>query len=563
MFSELAAMEASPLLTSSEDWAEQFDQSLHLQRERIREFLDAQQQRLERAETELGLQLRQFADEVARNRGDVRQAEEEVQQRSERLTREAQTLESLKEELATRQAAWEQFQQRATHQQEAWAEQAQQHQDQLDRLREELAQRQSEIDAAEAKLHHDQQALDLARQEHQAGCEQVAALREQLEAKRAELDTRHEQLSARQADTESQRRRIARELKARHAEQLKELERRRSELHRRDAHQHEELQQQLASAREQQAAVAAELNTSRQRAQELDAELGSLRGKYDQLTQEQTQRPGDGGMDAEQLKRVEAERDALLTRLGETENRLAEAQRSLAGAKKAGAEGEPADADARRRYEMVLEDLRELKAQNAELQRQLAQAQSARPAAQSPGGTLDWEAQKRRLLAALEADSDQDSEEAKAERLKIEDVIGQTDRVLAEKDRECRELKQLLENQSANLGTVAVGAAALGEVLDSDAIVQEEREKLKQLQEQWREKLRQAEVDISIERAKLAREKAQIEEKLLAVEKGAHQPEGKTGAGVPACGSPAAKPARGRWRERLGLKEPEEGERKR
>jgi hypothetical protein len=97
---------------------------------------------------------------------------------------------------------------------------------------------------------------------------------------------------------------------------------------------------------------------------------------------------------------------------------------------------------------------------------------------------------------------------------------------------------------------VAVGAAALGEVLDSDSIVHEERQKLKELQDQWREKLRQAEIDISIERAKLARDKAQIEEKLLTLGKRADPPETETGQSAA-----AAKPARGRWLERLGLKD--------
>ena len=125
--------------------------------------------------------------------------------------------------------------------------------------------------------------------------------------------------------------------------------------------------------------------------------------------------------------------------------------------------------------------------------------------------------------------------------------------MLAEKDQECRELRQLLQQQSASLGSVAVGAAALGEALDSDAIVREERQKLKDLQEQWHEKLRQAEIDLSLERAKLAREKAQLEEKLVSIGKRAGPPEGGTGPSPP-----SSKPARGRWLERLGLKDANE-----
>jgi chromosome segregation ATPase len=550
-FPESVAMEASPLSTAStEDWIEEFDQSLNLQRDGIREFLDAQQERFQRVETELNRQLQQLADELAGNREEVHQAREEVQQRSERLAREAETLAGLKEELDTRQAQWEKLQEGATRQQEALVEQIRQQQEQLDHRGKEFAERQVEVDAAEARLHHDHRALELARQEHQAGLEQLATLRAQLEGKQAELDTQREQLAATHADTEKQRRRIARELNAQRAAQRKELERRRAELERQDAREQAELSQQLDAAQQQLAKVADELKASEQRAEQLESELEALRGQHDQLQQEQTQRACDGGVDAEALKRVETERDALLGRLSETESRLADAQRSLAESQEAGAAGSPADEDARRRYEMVLDDLRELKAQNAELQQQLAQAKSARPAAQATGGIMNWEAEKRRLLAALESDFDENNEEAKAERLRIEDVIEKTDQALAEKDRECSELKRLLDDQSANLGSVAVGAAAVGQVIDSDAIVQEERQKLTELQQQWREKLRQAEIDISIERAKLAREKAEFEERLAATGKGAHPPEGEARSSAP-----SGKPARGRWLERLGLKD--------
>ncbi|MHC4181588.1 MAG: hypothetical protein ACYSWU_29185, partial [Planctomycetota bacterium] len=74
-----------------------------------------------------------------------------------------------------------------------------------------------------------------------------------------------------------------------------------------------------------------------------------------------------------------------------------------------------------------MEDLRELKDQNAELREQLAQARSAPSAGPATGGALDWEAEKQRILAALESDSDEEDEQAAAERMKIEDVIRETD----------------------------------------------------------------------------------------------------------------------------------------
>jgi len=127
-------------------------------------------------------------------------------------------------------------------------------------------------------------------------------------------------------------------------------------------------------------------------------------------------------------------------------------------------------------------------------------------------------------------------------------VLRATDQAIAAKDREIAELRQLLQDQSKNLGTVAVGAAALGQMLDNDAIIREERENLRKLQEEWREKLRQAEIEIAVERAKLARQRAELEERLRELPP-------KPESGGPS--EKAEKPARGRWLARLGLADPE------
>jgi len=89
----------------------------------------------------------------------------------------------------------------------------------------------------------------------------------------------------------------------------------------------------------------------------------------------------------------------------------------------------------RRRYEMALDDLRDLKAKHAELQQQLDQAQSntANLADGEPNRneTLDWEAEKRRILDTLETDFDQSDHQQQVERLKIEDVLKTTEKVIA------------------------------------------------------------------------------------------------------------------------------------
>ena len=136
-------------------------------------------------------------------------------------------------------------------------------------------------------------------------------------------------------------------------------------------------------------------------------------------------------------------------------------------------------------YLMAMDDIRDLKARNAELQRQLLEAQSA-PARTGPrrlrtsGG--NWETQKRRFLAELESDDRHDAESTDR-RLKIEEIVARTDKIIAEKNREIEELQHLLNNQSNSLGSLAFGAAALEQVFDQDAIIREERQRLQQLQE--------------------------------------------------------------------------------
>mgnify|MGYP000269630858 CR=1 FL=1 len=186
----------------------------------------------------------------------------------------------------------------------------------------------------------------------------------------------------------------------------------------------------------------------------------------------------------------------------------------------------------------------------AELEAWLGESPSALPSPAAAATALDWEAEKQRLLAALEAEGDGSCSEngSHAEALaEIHEVVRRTDMLLAEKDREIAELKQLLQDQSANLGSVAVGAAAIGELLDADEIVREEREKLRRLQAEWEEKMRTAEIEISTERAKLARQRAELEEMLR---------ENQVGNGSKGNGPGKTEAASsGRWLARLGLKD--------
>jgi hypothetical protein len=201
-----------------------------------------------------------------------------------------------------------------------------------------------------------------------------------------------------------------------------------------------------------------------------------------------------------------------------------------------------------RRHELALAEIRELKVRNTELESRLREIRVKGESGQAAEG---WEAEKRRILAVLELEGDDD--ESVRKRSTIEEVVSRTDEIIAEKDREIHELQGLLRSQSDNLGSVAVGAAALEALIDQDAIIHEERQTLQQLQNEWREKLRQAEIDLSVERAKIARREAEIDEKLALLDRKTKSLENSDDA---LC--PTGRPVRGRWLARLGLGEVDE-----
>ncbi|MEN6449997.1 MAG: hypothetical protein ABFC96_05870, partial [Thermoguttaceae bacterium] len=166
------------------------------------------------------------------------------------------------------------------------------------------------------------------------------------------------------------------------------------------------------------------------------------------------------------------------------------------------------------------------------------------------GGRLDWEAEKRRILAALESDGQPCDRPQRVERAKIEDVLHTTERIIAEKDRRIAELTQRLAELGGDGPCDADRQTVIERLLDADALVQQERQRLAQLQEEWRDKLRQGEIDLSLQRAKLARERAELEERIRLAECAI--------AGGPVTSTPADRQKRsshGRWLARLGLTE--------
>ncbi|MGW8256823.1 MAG: hypothetical protein ACWGMZ_04995 [Thermoguttaceae bacterium] len=248
----------------------------------------------------------------------------------------------------------------------------------------------------------------------------------------------------------------------------------------------------------------------------------------------------------------EADQDALLKELERLREECQLLRTNPPAAVQTAEEGEKADAEKYRLlYETAEDELNRLKTYCEELQENLAEAQQKRTksGAGTTSSALDWETEKKRVLAALESDYDDDDQQDQEEKLKIEEVVRKTNRIIAEKERENSELQELLSSQTKHIGSVAVGAASVGKIVDNDAIIQQERKSLKELQDECREKLRKAEVEISLERAKIARERAQLDEKIRQLEQHGLK------SGESSEDKEPVKPVGGRWRARLGLNE--------
>lgn len=252
------------------------------------------------------------------------------------------------------------------------------------------------------------------------------------------------------------------------------------------------------------------------------------------MKRRQLRKLNEAAASPEQIRKLMAERDALAERLTAAVQQL-----ELVAADPEAGEAE----QLKERLQRALGDVHDLKRRNAELEQQAA--------GHAKGGNSeagDWESQKRRMLAALEADeaANPDDQDRMQDRLTIDGTIRITDEVVQQKDREIRELKEQLEGQVV-APMLLPDVAAMAEIVDGDEVIRQERERLKQLEADWQERLRQAEIDLSMERAKQARQQAELEELRRLQQAAAETEDGEDAKASP----------RGRWLARLGLKEGE------
>ena len=551
---------------------DQWEQFRRQSQERHQHLLDELQKRLaqfdsqgtdlaareERLHQQLD-ELRARQVELDRNAANLSERQQQLDRKEEELAQQRSKLEETQrqhkneaEQLTRNMAELNQIQVHFDQQRQALAEREREIARQRRNIARQLRARKKEL-ATERELMHSearsssasqqvqlQQRLSEMQGKYERACED-ATLREQ---QRDELTQRVSSLQSRLEQREAEAARLAAV-----ETQLREAERQRDEL---------------AAHRDQ---AAGTLNDAQ--ASELHEKIKSLTDRCHQQAQQLAQAQADAEQQRQQwerdvsrtAERQVAEATAEMGRLRQEKSQLEQWLREAEN--KAGAGLDPAAAqelaDLKRRLEMAMQDCRDLRNKNSELQRQVESVRTS-GSVSVPGDAMDWESQKRRMLAQLEADFDEENEEQKQQKLSIEEAIQRTEAAMAAKqqevaakDQEIEELRKLLEDQASNIGNVAVGAAAIAGVLDQDELIRQERESLKKLQDSLREQLRQAEIELSMERAKIAREKAGMEEKLQTFE------QEKSKLAVPADAQAAdaggKKGSRGRWLARLGLRD--------
>ncbi len=510
--------------------------------------------------------MRREQEELSGQRHELEAAQAQLHQSRRALKRAEEERDLESEDLARRRERVTELEARLTRQSEELELRREQTRNQRRRIAHELqAQRAAQQHEVESLRHK----LELLQSSHQRACKEE---RSQVEQQRLELDSKLKQqqqeykvlqtameeknaaLLSAQAELESRERHLAQARAAEDQRLAAETDRLNVESHRLRAQVdllHSEvtrLNDELGRRGSESERLQNELEQSTAEVTHLVDELAAAREIAAQHSQPRNDAETDDA--AHETERAtwhaeqaawNAEREALIDRLEEAESRLANAdsQRS---------------ADVQRRFELAIEDVRALKRCKAELEEELAayKAGASRPvvAAVDEGG--DWESQKRKFLASLESEDGAPRMQPE-ERLTIESTVQITDEIVAQKDRDIAELRRILAQQSDNIGSISIGAAAVAQTLDQDELIQQEREKLRLLQEEWREKVRQSEIDISIERARVARLRAEIEDKVSNYEtERAKNPLEGEGANLP---DGTKRPVRGRWLSRLGLKD--------
>jgi len=169
--------------------------------------------------------------------------------------------------------------------------------------------------------------------------------------------------------------------------------------------------------------------------------------------------------------------------------------------------------------EAMRSEIDQLTAQNEQLANELARASVHRSISKSSdaNATMTWEQRKALIFAQDAADSEAtDSTHDTAE---LRAAIERLRSDVQSRDTELAQLRELLEHQPTQCNDgMAIGAAAIANLMESDELIREERIRLQSLQTEWESTFRQMEISASIERANLARERQQLERQNVELE---------------------------------------------
>ncbi len=404
--------------------------------------------------------------------------------------------------------------------------------------------------------------LEQVREQHQ---QHIASLQDEIAQAQQHAATLANQLEV-QSQTNSQLEGLHAELsELRSQVQIAEAQQRAAEEQLRAA------EEQRQAAEEQQRTAEALRNTAEEQRRAAE-EQSQAADEQRRAAEEQSQAADEQRRTAEELRQAAEEQ----RRAAEEQSQAADAQRRAAEEDQQAAraaleelrEQQPTAASAEQltqstRQLEVLEqqlydqqlELLDLRSQNSDLASQIAKhqltASASKPHASFNQESLTWEERKQLILQQLDADADseQDHETTVVKNLEIEDIINTTQKEIERRDREIGELQSIIEQQSSAREGMAIGAAAIAQMLDADELINQERQKLKDIQREWEDKLRQAEIDLSMERAKLARERTQLETELEQARKTTPSPT------VEIEGQTKAQARTRKWLEHLGLKE--------
>ncbi|MGV3484570.1 MAG: hypothetical protein ACO1RT_09145 [Planctomycetaceae bacterium] len=167
----------------------------------------------------------------------------------------------------------------------------------------------------------------------------------------------------------------------------------------------------------------------------------------------------------------------------------------------------------RREIDTLRDAIETLTIQNEHLAGEIAQSSVRKSINGSSDAcaTMTWE-QRKAMMFAQDQDPLADADSSLGTNTAQQDAVERLRKELQSRDAEIAQLRELLERRpmQAEEGT-AVGAAAIVQMMDSDELICEERQRLQELQGEWETKFRQMEIAASIERASLARERQQLE----------------------------------------------------